>query len=205
VAPDTAAVFQSDRYVVLPSLVKDPDLAKMYRYACQVARGGLMHDGDEQVPGTPCAYGDLIMDGLLVTLLPEIERASGLALFPTYSYFRVYKSGDILARHTDRPSCEISVSLCLGFDSGELGLAELDSAEPWPIWIEGPGGTSSVSLSPGDALLYRGIECEHWREPFRGQNQAQVFLHYVDQNGPHAKWQFDKRESTSRLRPVRQA
>ena len=68
-----------------------------------------------------------MMDGLLNTLVPEIEGASGLRLFPTYSYFRVYKKGDTLAKHTDRPACEISVTLCLGFEEGK----------PWPIWIEG--------------------------------------------------------------------
>jgi hypothetical protein len=42
-------------------------------------------------------------------------------------------------------------------------------------------------------LLYRGIECPHWREAFEGDRQVQVFLHYVDQKGPLADWKFDKR------------
>src|SRR6266700_3470321 len=99
----TAAVFDRDRYLILPSLVKSPELRQLYRYACQVAEKGSMQPGDTQVPETPCAYGDFIMDGLLARLLPDIEKASGLSLFPTYSYFRVYKQSDILARHTDRP------------------------------------------------------------------------------------------------------
>ena len=112
-----------------------------------------------------------------------------MKLFPTYSYFRVYKRGDTLAKHMDRPSCEISVSLCLGFEEGKT----------WPIWIEGPGGKFSVSLQPGDALLYRGTECAHWREAFEGNGHAQVFLHYVNQNGPCAEWKFDKGRSTAGL------
>jgi PKHD-type hydroxylase len=44
--------------------------------------------------------------------------------------------------------------------------------------------------------MYRGMDKWHWREPyFEGKWQAQVFLHYVDQNGPHAEWKYDKRES----------
>jgi len=187
---DTAAIFERDRYVLLPSLLMEPRLGQFYRHASQFAQSGKMLPGDEQVPDTPCAYGDLMMDGLLTSLLPEIERASGLALFPTYSYFRVYKPGDTLAKHTDRPSCEISVTLCLGFEGGKS----------WPIWIEGPRGSSAVSLAPGDALLYRGAECAHWRKAFEGQRQAQVFLHYVDQNGPCAEWKFDKGRSTAGLR-----
>lgn len=189
---DTAAIFERDRYVVLPSLLKEPQLGQFYRHACQSAKNGKTAPGDDQVPGTPSAYSDFIMDGLLTSLLPQIERASGLAVFPTYSYFRVYKLGDTLARHTDRPACEISVTLCLGFED-QL---------PWPIWIEGPRGPISVTLGAGDALLYRGRECAHWREAFEGRRQAQVFLHYVDQNGPCADWKFDKRASIDQFRSV---
>ncbi len=183
---DTAEIFERDRYVVLPSLLQQPSLTKLYNYARKVSDLlAAIRPGDEQVPGTPCSYGDFMMDGLLVDLLPKIERASGLALFPTYSYFRVYKNGDTLAKHTDRPSCEISVTLCLGFEA----------EKPWPIWIEGPHRSSSVNLKPGDGLIYRGTECAHWRTVFEGAYQAQVFLHYVDRKGPYADWKFDKRAS----------
>lgn len=191
---DLASLFERDRYVVIPRLLKEPALAQFYRYARYKAQAGKMRSGDDQVPGTPSSYGDLMMDGLLNSLLPEIEKASGLALFPTYSYFRVYKNGDLLARHIDRSSCEISVSLCLGFEDGKS----------WPLWVEGPRGAVAVSLNPGDAALYRGIECPHWRERFEGNCQAQVFLHYVDQNGPCAEWKFDKGNSTAGLRSAGQ-
>src|SRR5258708_25297966 len=190
---DTAEIFERDRYVVLPSLLPRPSLARLYSYARRVAEFlEALGPGDEQVPGTPSAYGDFIMDGLLVDLLPEIERASGLLLFPTYSYFRIYKHGDILKKHNDRPSCEISVTLCLGFEA----------EKPWPIWIEGRRDATSINLSPRDALLYRGLESYHWREALNGERHAQVFLHYVDQNGPNAAWKFDKRDSTAVLRPI---
>src|SRR5258708_7156008 len=164
---DTAESFERDRYVVLPSLLRQALLTQLYTYARKAAEIlEALRSGDEQVPGTPCSYGDFMMDGLLVDLLPEIERASGLALFPTYSYFRVYKHGDTLAKHTDRPSCEISVTLCLGFEA----------EKPWPIWIEGPQGPSSVSPEPDDGLIYRGIESYHWREALKGQRHGQAFF-----------------------------
>lgn len=130
-----------------------------------------------------------MMEGLLGDLFPEIERATGLALFPTYSYFRVYKSGDVLARHTDRPACEISVSLCLGYSPDK----------PWPLWIEGSSGAVPIELRPGDALLYRGMERAHWRSAFEGDYAVQVFLHYVDRNGPHASQRYDGRPGLSTL------
>ncbi len=192
---EATAAFGRDRYVVLPSLLKEPTLTQAYHYACAMAGTGRMRPGDGQVAGTPSAYGDFIMDGLLDKLLVEVERASGLKLFPTYSYFRVYKYGDTLVRHTDRPACEISVTLCLGFEEHKS----------WPILIEGPHGVFSADLQAGDALLYRGIECPHWRETFEGVRQAQVFLHYVDQNGPCAEWKFDKRTPTTGLRSMTRA
>lgn len=182
-------LFREKRYAIYETMVKKQDLLFLYRYARARAGRGTMNVRDGQVPNTPSAGYDAVMDGLLNDLTPVVERASGLELFPTYSYFRVYKSGDILKRHTDRPACEISVTLCLGYEA----------PKPWPIWIEGPGGVASVELQPGDGLLYRGIECPHWREPFEGEHNAQVFLHYVDQHGPHAEWKFDKRPALSTL------
>ncbi len=174
-----------DGYVVLRSPVARPRVSLLRRYAILRAGRGTMDVGDGQVLGTPAAYGDFLMDGLLNDLLPRIERASGLKLFPTYSYFRVYKRGDALRKHRDRPACEISATLSLGYEPDQ----------PWPLWIQGRRGAASVLLAPGDALLYLGIECAHWRRPFHGDRCVQAFLHYVDQNGPNAEWRFDKRPS----------
>ena len=146
---------------------------------------------DPRSPGADASQGDVFMDSLLVELLPRAEEICRLKLFPTYSYFRVYKRGDYLVTHTDRESCEISLSLCLGYEA----------EGPWPIILESPGGTVSIELQPGDGLLYRGMECPHWREPFQGERAAQVFLHYVDQNGPFAEWKFDERPALRFRRP----
>ena len=153
---------------------------------------------DQQVPNTYSHYGDQVMETLLVKMLPVMAKETGLDLVPTYSYARIYKQGDILRRHKDRPSCEISTTLNLGGD-------------PWPIFIDGTGADSvideykqihkpdapegtKVLLDPGDMLVYSGCELEHWREPFEGQVCGQVFLHYNHRNGPFAeKNKFDKR------------
>ena len=59
-----------------------------------------------------------------------------------------------------------------------------------------------MELEPGDAVLYRGMVLEHWRDPYEGVRAAQVFLHYVDQDGPHAEWKFDKRPSLAMSVPL---
>jgi len=187
VAKDLVESFTRQKHVVLRQCLADDKLSPLYRYARKRATTGA---NDSYVPGAYSAYGDFFMDGLLLDVLPLAEQLTGAKLFPTYSYLRVYHRGNVLARHTDRPSCEISSSICLGHEA----------KRPWPIWIEGPEGISSVELAPGDALFYRGIQCAHWREPLTEDLVAQVFLHYVDQNGPNASWKFDKRTSLTGLK-----
>ena len=153
---------------------------------------------DQQVPNTYSCYADFVMETLLMKMLPVMKKETGLDLIPTYSYSRAYKKGDILRRHKDRPSCEISTTLNLG-------------GEPWPIFIDGTGADSvideykqihkpnapkgtKVVLDVGDMLVYSGCELEHWREPFKGNICGQVFLHYNHVNGPFAnKNKFDGR------------
>jgi alkylated DNA repair dioxygenase AlkB len=178
-----ASEFSRHKFVFLRSLLVTDQATQLYNYALNLV-DRIQWVSDDQVPGTPSLYGERRMEELLVSLLPCIEDASGLSLYPTCSYLRVYKNGDVLARHKDRPACEISVSLNLGYQ---------DDAQ-WPLCIEGPAGVSAHRMQPGDALLYRGNECDHWRDAFTGKRAAQVFLHYVDQRGPHAEWKFDKRD-----------
>jgi hypothetical protein len=184
---DVADQFARQKYAVLRSCLTGGKLSLLYRYACKRASAGAMNH-DSQVPDALSAYGDVFMDGLLLDMLPLAEQVARTKLFPTYSYFRIYKRGDILAKHKDRPSCEISLSICLGREANS----------PWPIWIETPQGVFSIDLDPGDAIMYLGTECSHWREPLPGEQVVQVFLHYVDQNGPYAEWKFDKRPAMAR-------
>ena len=141
---------------------------------------------DAQCPTSEAIHGAMAFDKLLVDLLPHFEQASGKRLYPTYSYARLYKTGEKLKIHTDRESCEISATITLGFDG-----------EAWPIYMgdEGEKNASKISMGVGDAVLYRGMEKHHWRKKFKGNWQAQVFLHYVDADGPHKEWKFDKRPS----------
>ena len=161
------------------------------------------------------------MENLSAFLLPKIESVTGLKLLSTYTFYRIYKAGDILPKHTDRPSCEISISLCLR-KKGNI----------WPIYVnntdyktrerdnikfieplqdpkivdasstkeilekmhkEHIGDTTPVLLEEGDAMIYRGCELPHWREAYNeGTKLAQVFLHYVDANGKFTEWKDDK-------------
>ena len=183
-------IFAQQKYAVCYRCLKEPDLTLLYKYVCKRAESGSMKT-DARSPGAWAAPGDLFIDGLLVDLLPFAEEVTGLKLFPTYSYFRVYKRGDILVKHTDRPACEITLTLCLGYQA----------EGPWPLFFESPDGVFSIELEPGDGLFYRGTEWSHWREPMNGELAAQAFLHYVDRDGPYAEWKYDKRAAIPFDRP----
>jgi len=146
---------------------------------------GYYEGQDEQIPNTYSQYANTAFETLLLKLQPVMEKTTGLKLYPNYTYARIYKPGDELKRHKDRFSCEISTTLNLGGDK-------------WPIFIEpsqkeGMKGVS-VNLQPGDMLVYRGNILEHWREPFKGKDCAQVFLHYNNSKTKGSKENmFDKR------------
>ena len=130
---------------------------------------------DHQSPGMFAAYKDPVMQFLHARLWPRMEEVTGLSLLPTYTYFRVYRPGAILEKHTDRPACEASATLLVG----------TNQAESWPRVID---GEQSVQ-QPGEMAVYRGCEVEHWREPMTGPDDAfhvQLFVHYVDADGPYA-------------------
>jgi len=152
---------------------------------------------DEQIPHTYSQYSNIAMETLLLKCQPKMEEVTGLKLYPSYTYARIYKKGDVLKRHKDRFSCEISTTMNLGGDD-------------WPIYLEpdstkggvkdGMGYVSDntkgvkVDLKPGDMLVYSGCELEHWRNKFKGKECVQVFLHYNNRKTPGAKNNmFDKR------------
>lgn len=137
---------------------------------------------DAQVPAAPSFYADNLTECLLERIWPVVESATGTELIPTYSYARVYHNGDVLEPHTDRESCEVSVTL-------QLGRSHHYS---WPIYM----GDRRYDLAEGDAIIYSGCDVKHWREVCAGPGNyysAQVFLHYVRATGPYAEHATDKR------------
>lgn len=140
----------------------------------------------------------------------KLEKAIGCKLLNTYYYDRFYSPGQELKIHTDRPACEISVTVHIS----------TNASTPWPIWIKKPdtyvdnkkpeilkkGENTSVLLLPGDGMVYKGCERPHWREPMAREYRRtwygkkiekenlfyhQVFFHYVLANGLRAHFAND--------------
>ena len=154
---------------------------------------GYYEGENEQIPNTYSSYSNIAMETLLLKCQPGMEKATGLKLYPAYTYARIYKKGDVLVRHKDRFSCEVSTTIHLG-------------GNPWPIYLDPKAGLPvegeyksennpgiKIDLDVGDMLIYSGCVLEHWREKFEGENCGQVFLHYTNKTSQGEKWKYDMR------------
>ena len=205
--------FKKNKYQVLRNAISKDLAAFCYKYLQISAEAdhwmlnnGVTHSGnklvgnfnDPQVPNSYAKYADRVMETLLVDTIRVMQKKTGLRLVPTYSYCRLYRTGNILKRHKDRPSCEISTTLNLGGDPCPILIDPTGSDNVIDEYknIHKPGAPKGVevNLKPGDMLIYSGCELEHWREPFKGKLCGQVFLHYNHADGQFAKSNlYDKR------------
>ena len=179
--------FQKQGYVLVKNFISKEmgkhlfEYLKLYEFGEQL-RGTVQNfENDKQVLGSfAVGHGNLVFDSLMKTMKYKMEYCTGLDLYPTYSYTRLYMPGNELKIHKDRPSCEISVTVKLS-DTGWYN---------WPIWMV----DTPYDLNDGDAVIYRGCDLEHWREPcggYEGYQMGQVFMHYVNKNGPYAEHKYD--------------
>lgn len=201
--------FEKNGYLFIPKLVTDPENLKV---PVPEERGQLTYYNNRmdkfdykpeeyQVAGSLSRYNIPIYRQLHFLVKKEIERILEMDLHPTYFYDRFYFTGQELKRHRDRPACEISVT---------LQISSNHSDNPWPIWFQCPDGKESyVMMNDGDAAVYKGCEREHWRTPlpskYNNTQQMwrklrklpddtyhhQIFLHYVNANGPYVHCAFD--------------
>jgi hypothetical protein len=184
---DNVKFFEDNKYVQLKSVLTNELINIATTYALLDERNdyALEEGGEPQIHNSHSKYSDTLMESFLLYLKPILEENTGLSLLPTYSYFRVYKPGADLKKHIDRPACEISTTVSLGFD-----YKGADSK--YPIFV----GGKECTMDPGDLVIYRGCEVEHWREVFEAPEDSfhvQFFCHYVDANGPYTEWENDKR------------
>ena len=140
-------------------------------------------------------------------LTPAIGQLTGADVLPSYDYFRIYGEGEICRVHSDRPSCEHSLSLTLAYSDGlpwplEVGSHRVESEGPC-VDDFGDEAFSSVAMEPGDAVLYRGIDLRHGRtQPNPNQWSAHLFLFWVERGGPFEQHAFDEQLLRSELKRV---
>jgi hypothetical protein len=140
-------------------------------------------------------------------MTPIMSEITGADLLPSYDYFRIYQKDDICRVHSDRPSCEHSVSLTLVYSDGvpwplEVGSARVNCEGPY-FDDFGDEPYSSIEMQPGDAVLYRGIELRHGRtRPNPNGWSAHLFLFWVERGGEFEENAFDAKRLRSELERV---
>lgn len=138
--------FRQHRYVVAPHVLNPQSAVLATSYALLQQHFPDYYELEKHFGAAVGRYADAFSETLLLQLQPLVEQVTGLKLLPCYSYLRIYGKGAELQKHLDRPSCEISTSLTLGFSAPGL----------WPLWVAAEGEDKPISLAPGDMLVYRG-------------------------------------------------
>jgi len=197
--------YADDGYAHLKGLV-DPLVARalLQRVAKDLGRTALPFPGKAsrpdilKRPALQVYGGDYApMQFFLLGLTPLVSGLVGRDLLPTYDYFRVYRVGDICRVHSDRSSCEHSLSLALGYSDGkvwdlEIGRRNLAGRAEAVDDDFGGEAHAAIGLEPGDALLYRGVDRRHGRtSPNPNRWSAHLFMHWVDRDGPYRDQAFD--------------
>jgi hypothetical protein len=182
----TAIDYRNERYLCVRNLLPRSLVEYLQVYYRILSAGSGFHK-DEQCPLSWSVGGDPAFDALLAWIAPEVSRLVGFDVVPTYSYARIYAKGDVLARHSDRAACEISVSVAIEIPQG---------AAPSMLWLKPPNHpATTVEMSEGDGCIYAGPEVDHWREPIPADGYMQLFLHFIDRRGEHfPELAYDRRK-----------
>jgi hypothetical protein len=211
--------FDANGYLYVKKLV---DPKELYEPAPK-ERGQYNYHGDlskfsfepveRQVEGSIARYYYTPYKHIHTQVRLKLEKIIGKKLYNTYYYDRYYFPGQELTMHTDRASCEISVTINIS----------TNLKHPWPIKIKTPdvysdnkktniltpGEVRSISFEPGDGVIYKGCERPHWRDKMPsnyGKHESkfrkimkkeddtyyhQVFFHYVLADGNRVQHAFD--------------
>lgn len=176
--------FQTNGFVLIKDFLDSRSVKTLSKYLLNCSKQNSF--GLEESPYTKSLskYADPLIEVVLEQSLQEVEQFTGMQLYPTYSFVRLYTDGAQMRRHVDRSACEVSLT---------VNVATQGSA--YPIWMKAPGKDPiSYTLSPGDAVLYKGCEIEHWRDAVPDNTVVvQFMLHYVDKAGPYREQKFNGR------------
>ena len=120
----------------------------------------------------------LVLHTLLTSRVEEIT--GNTKLYPTYYYGRTYLRGADMFAHKDRGACQNSLTMNLG------------QSHAFPFCIEKENGEyEEIDLQPGDAVIYRGCEWNHYRPVFEGDWYTQIFLHWVDGSPKNNEYRYE--------------
>ena len=165
---------RKNKFLVIPNFLTTEEVKWSYDYFDRFVRE-FKTPGDKQCWESSGKYNFMPFVQILCNKTQKVSESIGVNVVPSYCYARKYYNGAELKRHVDRPACEISLSV------------HLEGDEEWALYVKG----TPIHLKKGDAVLYWGMEDEHWRDVYTGEHYTNVFLHYVRLFGPHSDQVFD--------------
>ena len=183
--------FKAEKFVVLKKFTPE-DVCKAYSNELFLAKANSLTVRDKMCPLSDSIYKADFFEELQGSLIGPLEHITGKKLKPSFNYARIYNTGEVLEKHIDRPACEYSISMTLG---------HAKNSAIWPIFVTTEDGPEKLVLDIGSLILYKGVELEHYREKYVGEWQTQVFMHFVDVDGPYAEHKDDKVNEALRPTP----
>jgi hypothetical protein len=198
--------YRADGYVHLRQFIpREVCMAVLARLKIDLSRQGISlasieKEGPLLRAKAPELYGYHypMFTSFLWGMTPAVEQLVGEPLLPTYSYFRLYRQGDICRVHGDRPSCEHSISLTLAYSDDVPWALEVAKSPAGKLYNRADEDfavdelRSAVAMEAGDAVLYQGVAHHHGRTtPNPNRWSAHLFLHWVARDGPYAEHAFD--------------
>ena len=161
------------RFAVVPSLIPSHLVSAIGLYYRQCLAKGFIRLSDGN-PNQYAAHREPLAEWIHQLVAEELRPAFPVPVKPSYSYLCVYQGGAKLDRHTDRPQCEFTVSLCVDASAG---------GERWPLYVESPVDEAlvEVRLRIGDAIIFKGRELPHFRRDLpQGENFTSILFHFVE-------------------------
>lgn len=153
--------------------------------------GGLKTHFDKERGNVMCCYAPPSSTFVVKKMKPILENLLGEELIPSYWFTTTYHNKGWMNCHTDRPSCEVSVTMNICGDA------------KWPIKLKDLSNKRREVVTPvGHGVAYLGTIVPHWRSPLRTHKNdrfMQLFLHYVRKNGPYADHAYDRNQKCYNL------
>ena len=140
--------------------------------------------GDDLVSSenTYFTYSDIFLETIMSKIHTIMEEKTNLNLLPTFSYARIYKLGNQMHKHKDGNIGKVTSTMNLGGAIYPIYITDTKKNEP-----------IKIELEPGDMLIYKGEEFEHYRLKLEEEECAQAFFLYVPATQENLKYLFDGR------------
>ncbi|HEX9992209.1 MAG TPA: hypothetical protein VGB14_04705, partial [Acidimicrobiales bacterium] len=141
---EAARRFAAEGWCTVDDLVPPAHVAALGRRYRRLAEGGGWALGDAQVDRRRSVADDPVALAFHRELTATVAALAGRPLRPSYSFVCAYEEGATLARHHDRPQCEVTVSLAVDRHPADAS---------WPFCLDAPGGVAEVRCRPGQAVV----------------------------------------------------